>query len=191
MFDEFQRTICAQCVRKIPIVLCSTAVAEHHLADLGENGVAAVQLRPPRPSRLYQALERLAGGRSNPRAAPPARSHGWPGRQALVVDRNPVGRLIAAQLLRRFGLSVETTDAPASQVTASIVLVDARLIGELSAHVRLNEPRARIVAITSDAAADRARAAEDGADAIIGRPMTRFELESTLERLLGPPQDLT
>ena len=118
----------------------------------------------------------------------------------LVVEDNPVNRLIATEMLRSLGLdSVEAEDGERALVAMTkyrvdLILMDlqmpvldgygaAKRIREIEA--RKGSPRVPIVALTANAYdEDAARVVAVGMDAHLSKPYTREKLSEVLSRWL-------
>jgi CheY-like chemotaxis protein len=120
--------------------------------------------------------------------------------RVLLVDDNPINRLIARQLLERLGLQIDLAEDGAEALEKldatrfDLVLMDClmpRLDGfAATAHWRELElskgcTRTPIVAVTANSTAeDRARCIASGMDDLLGKPINLQVLASVVARYL-------
>ena len=130
--------------------------------------------------------------------------------RVLLVEDNPVNRLVATRMLRILGCEVDRADdgreavAAASREAYDTILMDCQMPVmdgyEAARTIRGNEQaggrRARIVALTANALeGDRERCLAAGMDDYISKPVTlaslRGAIEGGAEVPAGPPANLT
>ena len=192
------------------LVLLS-AGAELDDATLRAAGIDRVLPKPVRSSALLDTLldllpDLLPDPLPDPvPAAPAAAAHGGaalegPARgRVLVVEDDPLGRLVAEGLLTRLGYRVDVAGDGAEAVEAvaardyTLVLMDCHmpvLDGySATAQIRRREAggfRVPIVALTADATPEsRARCHDAGMDGFLTKPLDAAELEAVLEQVVA------
>jgi CheY-like chemotaxis protein len=118
--------------------------------------------------------------------------------RVLVVDDNPINRLVARRLLERGGCVVEVAfDGPhALEVLGrdsfDAVLMDVHMPGmdglEVTRRIRegAREARVRVIGVSASAAAEDVRGCRDaGMNDFLAKPMTYERLLATLLSVLG------
>lgn len=169
-----------------------------HQGDLGDLPLAGVLRKPlVHPELLAEEVHRVRRGPKTPPPAPvvAATSDGKRGQRVLLVEDDPVSRLIATRLLEGLGCEVVTAEngAQAVEQTASetfaLVFMDCRMPVcdgyEATALIRARDGAAMppIVALTANTTSeDRARCLALGMIGFLGKPVRRQELAEALER---------
>jgi CheY-like chemotaxis protein len=122
------------------------------------------------------------------------------GAVVLLVEDNPVNRLIAAEMLKSLDIEVIEVEDGAQALAllehrrVDLVLMDIQMpvLDGYGATVQLREresrlrlPRVPVVALTANAfEEDAARSLAAGMDAHLGKPYTRAQLRDMLQRWL-------
>jgi CheY-like chemotaxis protein len=117
-----------------------------------------------------------------------------PPRSVLVVDDEPVVRMIARTMLSAAGYAVsEAADAAAARTAVQsardpfdLIFLDLTLLGESGAALipefRTRSPASRILLVTGSSVED---ASSFGADGFLSKPFTRATLIAAADRVLG------
>jgi len=176
--------------RGAALVLLATGDAERTAAD----GVpaldgAALLRKPVLPGRLREAVAQAFDGGDAPSpapaaAAPAASGHAIAGARVLLVEDNPINRLVAVQLLEHDGAVVDVAEdgmaalAQLGRAAYDAVLMDMQMpvMDGLQAtrHIRARPEfqRLPIIAMTANAiAADRQRCLDAGMDDHLAKPI--------------------
>jgi CheY-like chemotaxis protein/HPt (histidine-containing phosphotransfer) domain-containing protein len=114
-------------------------------------------------------------------------------RRVLVVDDDPVNRLVAIAQVRELGDSADGADSGEAALAAlarepyDAVLLDCEMPGldgyEICRRLRQEGRRTRVIALTAHtAAADRERCLAAGMDDHLGKPVRGEELAAVLDR---------
>lgn len=172
------------------------AIAQRLVAAMGAR--IELESEPGVGSRFWFDLELPPAGRSAaaPPAAPGAALHG----RVLLVEDNPVNRVIASEMLRRLGLEVEEVENGLLAIESlrrravDVVLMDQQMpvLGGTAATARIRRGEAGaqaltvpIVAVTADAYDSDVRdCLAAGMDDHLAKPFTQDELAAKLRHWL-------
>jgi PAS domain S-box-containing protein len=163
-------------------------------------GELLLESSPGSGSTFRVVLPLLPSERSVP-APPPRDDEPFGGRtlRILVVDDQPINRVVASKLLRRLGCECVTAESGAEAVAKvaaerfDAVLMDCHMPVvdgfEATKNIRRAEPSSRrtpIAALTaSTLEADRRHSFESGMDLFLTKPLTLSALRAGIERLVG------
>jgi CheY-like chemotaxis protein len=200
--DEALAEICATTAEQARAAL--VLIAPDQRESLGERlkaGYAGWLVKPCRLESLQDRLvrawrgERSTGAQEEPRAAEAAAAAPLPTRVLLVED-NPVNRLLAMALFKRLGVTaeaVETGEAALEWLAArrfDLVFMDVRLPGldglETTRRLRCAESDGRrvpVIALTANAtAADKRACLAAGMDDFLVKPVDADSLADVIAR---------
>lgn len=178
-----------------------------HLGDIArirDAGFSGWLTKPARQADLYRSVASALSGRPPPAPAAPAGTSPEPrfsvDRRVLVVEDNPVNRLVALGMLQKFGVHAEVADSGAAALEAlgrdryDLVLMDVQMPGmdgfETTRRIRdaasgVRDRRVRIVAMTAHALrGDRERCLAAGMDDYLPKPVSRQALANVLVKWL-------
>jgi signal transduction histidine kinase/PleD family two-component response regulator len=180
---------------ELPLVLLSSMGA---LADARQMGFAEALAKPVRQATLLRAILSALGGRVEPRPAEPAPAFRALSERlrVLLAEDNRVNRLVAINMLQRFGCDVDAAETGREAVEAvaakeyDLVLMDVQMPEmdgfEATAEIRRREApgqRLPIIAMTAHAMhGDQERCLAAGMDDYVAKPVTRAALVAKLER---------
>jgi PAS domain S-box-containing protein len=188
----------------VPAVALLPPAHRAQLGQLSAKGYRAYLIKPVRQDSLERRLMAVAAGASPEISA--ASQHEEtrfkPGLSILLAEDNPVNALLARELLRRRGHSVEQVSTGEAAVTAcqrarfDVVIMDLHMPGldgiEATRRIRAAEAaggsrRLPIFALTADAL-DTGRKAclAAGMDGFLTKPVDPAELDAVLATI-GPP----
>jgi signal transduction histidine kinase/CheY-like chemotaxis protein/HPt (histidine-containing phosphotransfer) domain-containing protein len=199
-------------IDRTPLLILTSGTRPGEAARCRELGVAALLMKPVKPSELLDAVVRalrpsLAGG---PREAPaPAAQPRAPGRglRILLAEDHVVNQKLALRLLEKQGHAVTLVGngvealAAASAGDFDLVLMDVEMPGmsglEATAALRQRERGTSrhlpIIALTAHAMkGDRERCLAAGMDGYVAKPVQAGELARAIAALLpgsGPAPD--
>jgi two-component system, sensor histidine kinase and response regulator len=184
-------------------------LASSMAADTPADALRALDIEASisKPIRAQQLLDCLSRSRGRLPASPPGTlqraAPGQPEQLAasvLVVEDNPVNRLLAEEILRQAGCSVTCVEDGSQALTAlhghrfDIVLMDCQMPVmdgyEATQELRRREGTARrttVLGLTANAMdGDRERCLAAGMDGYLSKPYTREELIGELRRWIQP-----
>ncbi len=163
----------------------------------------AVVLKPPTPSSLFDAVLHAANQQASihteradaPRELP-ATERVAQGCHALVVDDNPINRMVAAEMLQMLGAEVVTASDGAEALerlspnhTFDMVFMDVQMPGmdgfEATRAIRARGMKAplRIIAMTANALiGDREKCLAAGMDDYVSKPIDPAELARCIKK---------
>ena len=180
----------------VPLVLLSSVGA---LADARQMGFAEALAKPVRQATLLRAILSALGGGSaeRPVEQEPAFRALSERLRVLLAEDNRVNRLVAINMLKRFGCDVDAAETGREAVEAvaaneyDLVLMDVQMPEmdgfEATAEIRRREAaggrRLPIIAMTAHAmTGDQERCLAAGMDDYVAKPVTREALVAKLER---------
>ncbi|MGD2132525.1 MAG: response regulator [Maricaulaceae bacterium] len=173
------------------------------LADRLKSGFDGWLIKPCRVDSLIDRVARAARGERSsaaeieqasvepPRAAPPASAA-----RVLLVEDNPVNRMLAMSLMKRMGVAAEAAESGEGALKAlaerkfDLVLMDMRLPGldgpETTRRLREQEGAGRrtpVIALTANSdPADRRRCLDAGMDEFLIKPIEEAQLAELIDR---------
>ena len=185
-----------------PILLAGADYDDVLCRDLG---ISACVPSPVNPAELAAALQNSLGAK--PVAAPTAgpqpavdKTASQSGCRVLVVDDNPVNRMVAARLIQRNGHSVQLANDGRQALTLfkkepfDLVLMDVQMPEmdgfEATSLIRLHEAttgtRVRIVAMTAHAMkGDEEKCLDGGMDGYLSKPIDSRKLLQAVSQVSG------
>ncbi len=188
-----------------PIVMLSSNMEVDH-ADVADNGVQAVLIKPVRQSVLYDQLIQVvnsgidrSGAAGGEPADAPERVPGLAG-TVLLVEDNELNRMVGVGILQHLGYHVDTAADGGEAVTMvtehryDAVMMDCHMPG-MDGYTATREIRALegtkrhtpIIALTAAALPeDRSRCAAAGMDDFITKPVDPSSIEEHLHRWIHP-----
>lgn len=183
----------ARADRQPPIILLSANYRPHTRNN--RSHYTAVVHRPVRPTHLYEALSAAIIQPQAARGVAKPEPRRWMP-HVLLVDDNPVNRLVAHQMLQRLGYSVDVAGGGAAALEAirarpyDVVLMDVHMpeIDGVAAAQRIRDLGAAvhqpyIVALTAVSLPDeRARYLAAGMDAYLAKPVHLHDLRIIMNR---------
>jgi two-component system cell cycle response regulator DivK len=125
-----------------------------------------------------------------------SRQYDWKGRKVLIVEDDPAGSLLLAEILALTGIEVrqvgdgkEAVDICRQDPEIDIVLLDMQVpgISGYDAAVEIRKIRQELPIIAQSAfvyGEEKQRALKAGCDAHISKPLNKVELLGTMNRLL-------
>jgi signal transduction histidine kinase/DNA-binding response OmpR family regulator len=179
---------------ELPLILLSSVGA---LADARQMGFAEALAKPVRQATLLRAiLSALGSTEERPVAVAPAFRTLSERLRVLLAEDNRVNRLVAINMLKRFGCDVDAAETGREAVEAvaaneyDLVLMDVQMPEmdgfEATAEIRRREAPGRrlpIIAMTAHAmTGDQERCLAAGMDDYVAKPVTREALVAKLER---------
>ncbi len=188
----------------IPAVALLPPAHRAQLGQLPAKGYRAYLIKPIRQNSLERRLMAVAAGASPEMSAtsqhPEPRSR--PGLSVLLAEDNPVNALLARELLRRRGHTVEQVATGEAAVAAcqrtrfDVVIMDLHMPGldgiEATRRIRAAEAagasrRLPIFALTADALdAGRKACLAAGMDGFLTKPVDPAELDAVLATIVPP-----
>ena len=178
----------------MPLILLSSVGA---LADARQMGFAEALAKPVRQATLLRAiLSALGSAEERPAEAAPSFRALSERLRVLLAEDNRVNRLVAINMLKRFGCDVDAAETGREAVEAvaaneyDLVLMDVQMPEmdgfEATAEIRRREApghRLPIIAMTAHAmTGDQERCLAAGMDDYVAKPVTREALVAKLER---------
>jgi two-component system sensor histidine kinase/response regulator len=199
-------------LRADPVLARTHCVALSSLGDripaAEELGVTVWLTKPVRRAQLMDVLTTISGNPATESAAAPGKALVEPRfdhSRVLLVEDNHVNQLVAARMLKAFGIEAVVVADGAQAVAAvqknafDLVLMDCqmpeldgydatRAIREWETlHRRAGTPRLSIVAMTANAmVGDREKCLAAGMDDYLSKPIKRDALLGALVRWLAP-----
>ena len=188
-----------------PVVALLPPGDRTRLAALSEKGIAAYLMKPVRQDSLEKRLLAVLAGETVLTATPsyaPAERNAGSGLCILLAEDNPVNALLARELLRRRGHSVEAVTTGQAAVAAcadkrfDVVIMDLHMPGldgiEASLRIRKQESENErkpvpIFALTADALETGRKACLDaGMDGFLTKPVDPADLDAVLATIALP-----
>ena len=189
-----------------PVVALLPPSKRAQLAALSQKGIRGYLMKPVRQDSLENRLAAVLAGETEliapPPAAAPAERRTGNGLSILLAEDNPVNALLARELLRRRGHSVdEVTNGEAAVLACAakrfdLVIMDLHMPGldgiDATLHIRSAESAeglkpVPIFALTADALETGRKACLDaGMDGFFTKPVDPAELDAVLATITPP-----
>lgn len=181
----------------IPVILLSSLGFFNSAEDLQQQGFNAGVTKPARPGRLYNAICAAIEGSEQAQSAPDLPKSQARTSHVLLVEDNPVNRMVAEKVLFKLGFSVETAADGSLAIPMvekneyEVVLMDIQMPNmdgyEATQAIRnLQDPTKRqipIIAMTANAMdGDREKCLDAGMDDYVSKPFTQEQLRTVLEK---------
>lgn len=181
---------------ELPVILLTSLGSIRSQEELHAAGFCAALTKPARPGRLYNAILIALNRAHHHPAQSDAPITSWSEQlTVLLVEDNPVNRMVAERVLGKMGFRVDTASDGSEAIPLvkskqyDVILMDIqmpKMDGYTATQVIRNLPKdigkhIPIVAMTANAMeGDRERCLEAGMDDYIAKPFTPEQLQSVL-----------